>query len=164
MLTSVRLEIYLFNSDSESGAGLIAAALGLDTAYGYHIEHEVQAADAFWGKGEDDGSAFPCIDGSRSYAGCLGRYCPAMRCWAGALVGSAEHAVTRMPATQRQGARCHTCGNIAEDYHVSPDGETSFLRAWPDTSTVPSARAVLPGGAYLWGRQFRAATTGRREP
>jgi hypothetical protein len=109
----------LFNSDSESNDAWLATALGLDNAYGYHIEYEGQAAEAFWARTTPNRTHFPCVDDSRSYAGCLGHYCPATDCWAGALVASAPHSPTPRPRAQRPGARCHRCGNIAPDHHVS---------------------------------------------
>jgi hypothetical protein len=162
----------LFNSDSDSADAEMGAALGLDTAYGYHIEYAVQAADAFWGRHIDDCSSFPCIDDSRSYGGCLGAYCPAKHCWAGALVRSARHRATRRPVEQRKGGMCRTCGNVGIDHHVSCKDGTELLTClaghfdWPITASCLVNRRVpltapIPCNDY-WPAQTRWSAGGRR--
>jgi hypothetical protein len=109
----------LSNQNIDSNKAAIAARLGLDSAYGYHIESGVHGVDAFYRRHAHRHSRFPCIADNRSYRNCREHYCKARRCWAKRLVESAPHRTLSRPSVQRKGSRCHTCRNIAPDHHVS---------------------------------------------
>src|SRR3954451_6634903 len=131
-------EEYLPADDRE-----IRASLGLESAYGYHIEQpdetqlrdillavEAGGGDAAEGGGAGRGgrgpSPYPCLSGAR-YSGCVGMDCPLETCWTGgptprqAEVLEAQHEDVARPAPPPRGAAvylsdtlCHRCSHVAD--------------------------------------------------
>jgi len=172
----------MFNPDSDSAEEAIAAALGLDSAYGYHIERAVQPAQGFRVGRSEDGSRFRCIADDRTYWGCGGRYCEARYCWAGNLVRSARYAMGSRPQAQRCGARCHTCGHICVDHHSSDKpgeelltcmaghfefpitGSCLAIRGIPSSAPTPCVdywpAEAMRAEVVAWRKRHRAAGRG----
>lgn len=97
---------------------LIVKALGLESAYGYHIETaprspvDVHVSDAA------AASRYPCLTAEHVYTGCLGEACPLQMCWTGTPTLSYMAALQRRfhPADDIyvRGARCMRCKHVEE--------------------------------------------------
>lgn len=169
-------EEYLPADDRE-----IRASLGLESAYGYHIETPddaqlrdillaVEAAgggdaaeDAGAGRGGRGPSPYPCLRGAR-YSGCLGMDCPLQTCWTGgptprqAAVLEAQREDAEPPAPPARGAAvylsdvlCHRCSHVVD---VCEDD----WRDGPAAGEVDGADRQTVGGQ---GRPRRMLTCGQ---
>jgi hypothetical protein len=96
----------------------IAGALGLDSAYGYHIEVEPPLPFTVPAQDRPPAPWFPCVDVDLSYTGCLGEACPLEVCWTGGPSISYAAALRRRfhptDAEYAPGALCLRCRHVTE--------------------------------------------------
>ncbi|MDB5058958.1 MAG: hypothetical protein JWO59_2430 [Chloroflexi bacterium] len=96
----------------------ITDALGLESAYGYHVE--VAPRLPFTVPVQDRPAVpwYPCIETNQSYTGCLGEACPLEVCWTGGPSVSYAAALRRRfhptDAEYAPGALCLRCRHVQE--------------------------------------------------
>jgi len=96
----------------------IAGALGLESAYGFHIEEEPGPPLLLARDRRRALPWYPCLMVNQTYTGCLGDTCPVEECWTGALSVSYQAALRRhyslTEGEYAAGARCLCCCHVEE--------------------------------------------------
>jgi hypothetical protein len=96
----------------------MATALGLESAYGYHLEEEPRLPAVSCAPERHAGQWYPCLDSSHVYSGCRGEACPLETCWTGGASTSYAAALRRRfhptDVDYAAGARCLGCAEVRE--------------------------------------------------
>jgi len=66
----------------------ISEALGLESAFGYHIEQPPRPLLVGIVRERPPAPWYPCLDSDNTYHGCLGSACPLEVCWLSATASS----------------------------------------------------------------------------
>lgn len=97
---------------------VIVEALGLESAFGYHIEPAPGPRIVVDVRDAPAGANYPCLAADGRYTGCLGEACPLRVCWTGAPTVSHAAALLRRfhpgDDAYAPGARCPACRHAAE--------------------------------------------------
>ncbi len=146
------------DEDEVAEADEIRHALGVESAFGYHVEGgarrgagAIAAAAPGAREGGAPGRLFPCLVG-HDYTGCLGLGCPLETCWTGTATVSFARKLREeshvSTALYLPGAPCHTCAHLVEDEVAVPAPRTPT-----EVGSGPEARATLRRvtcGQGLW--------------
>jgi len=96
----------------------IGEALGLESAFGYHIEEPAQPLLTGLVRERPAAPWYPCLTADGTYTGCLGTDCPLEVCWTGGHTVSYIAALrTRFQPSDGEyvrGALCGRCGHARE--------------------------------------------------
>jgi len=149
----------------------ISEALGLESAFGYHIEQPPPPLLVALVRERPPTPWYPCIDSENTYHGCLGTACPLEVCWTGgqtvsyaaalrsrfqpsaveyvpkALCGRCDHArETSVPVIDQQQGLIHlTLRCCDEDRWEHPISEAALAR-----NRIPAQDHVDPARCYLF--------------
>ena len=96
----------------------IRETLGLESAFGYHVEHSPRSPVVIQTRERPVRQWYPCLDTEDRYTGCLGAACPLEMCWTETETVSYLAALrTRFQPTDADyapGARCADCQHAHE--------------------------------------------------
>lgn len=150
----------------------ISEALGLESAFGYHVEQPPRSLLVGIVRERPPTSPwYPCLDSDNTYRGCLGTACPLEVCWTGgktvsyvkalrtrfqssdgeyvpkALCGRCEHArETAVPVIDQQRGLIHlTLRRCEEDRWEHPISEAALAR-----KRIPAQEHVDPAHCPLF--------------
>lgn len=97
---------------------VIGEALGLESAFGYHIEDSPRLPLGELVRERPPAPWYPCLEEDGTYRGCLGTACPLEVCWTGGQTISVIQALrTRFQPRDVEyvpGARCPRCAHAQE--------------------------------------------------
>jgi hypothetical protein len=96
----------------------LAHALGLENAYGFHIEGEPRLPCTTPARERPSTRWYPCIKRDHTYMGCLGAACPLEVCWTGMASTSytlgLRHQFYAAASDYAKRAQCLQCRHIEE--------------------------------------------------
>ena len=105
----------------------LAQALGLKTAYGFHLEGDTRLP----ARERRSPRWYPCIELDHTYTGCLGAACPLEVCWTGtASTGYSaglQHQFHAAVADYVPRARCLHCSHVKETTVEAIDGRGGVI-------------------------------------
>lgn len=109
----------------------IAGVLGLESAFGYHLESGPRLSFAIPVRDCRVVSWYPCLAIDQTYTGCLGEACPLEVCWTGGASVSYEAALRRRfhptDVEYAPGARCLLCRHVQEMSIVAIDARQGLI-------------------------------------
>jgi len=109
----------------------LAKALGLQSAYGFHVEEEPRPPFTLPIRERPARRWYPCIEANHTYTGCLGEACPLEVCWTGAASTSYAAALQRhfhpADAEYAPKARCLRCRHVGEISVAAIDGQRGLI-------------------------------------
>jgi hypothetical protein len=109
----------------------IAGVLGLESAYGYHVEAGPRLPFTLPARERPVAPWYPCIDVNQSYTGCLGQACPLEVCWTGgpsiSYAAALRHRFHPTDAEYAPGARCLRCRHVGETTIAAIDARRGLI-------------------------------------
>ena len=96
----------------------ITEALGLESAFGYHIERAPRPRAIIHVRERPARQWYPCLDTEDRYTGCLGEACPLEMCWTGresiSYLAALRTRFQPTDAAYAPGACCTDCAHARE--------------------------------------------------
>ena len=111
----------------------IVGALGVESAFGYHVEQAPHITFSVRDERDEHPAAwYPCLDDMGTYSGCLGDACPLRTCWTGqpavSYLGALRRRFQPVDAEYLPGALCGHCCHVEEVLVTMIDARQELIR------------------------------------